>query len=110
MEATGAVAEKAPAPLHLMFFADAYANWQSAQPGTSAPWHRAYDSSAFGNGSQNGFSLAFTGLDVSYVGTGWGATTSLRFGPAPLCQRSCRTAGAEPVGLNTNGGEQSTAT
>ena len=28
----------------------------------------------------------------------------------PLCQRSCRTAGAEPVGLNTNGGEQSTAT
>jgi len=30
--------------------------------------------------------------------------------PSPLCQRSCRTAGAEPVGLNTNGGEQSTAT
>ncbi len=65
-----------------MFFADAYANYQTAQAGSSAPWHRAYDSSAFGNGSQNGFALAWAGLDVSYAGTGWGATTSLRFGPA----------------------------
>lgn len=71
----------APAPLRFMFFVDGYANWQSAKPNTSIPWHRAYDSASPGAGSQNGFALAFAGLDVSYAGSGWGATTSLRFGP-----------------------------
>lgn len=86
--AVGLVAEAAPpststtSPLKLLFFADAYANYQSSEPGTAVPWHRAFDSAAFGSGSQNGFSLAWTGLDVSYAGTGWGASTSLRFGPA----------------------------
>jgi hypothetical protein len=76
-----AVEAAPPAPLRFMFFADGFANWQTAKPTTAIPWHRAYDSTSPGGGNQNGFGLAFAGLDVNYAGSGWGATTSLRFGP-----------------------------
>lgn len=81
-----------------MLFGDAYATMQTAQVGSAAPGHRAYASSTFdgtadvdGDGTsdlaegamlnENGFSLAFAGLDLGYEGKGWGVTTNLRFGP-----------------------------
>lgn len=68
-----------------LFFGDAYASVQTAQVGTAVPSWRAYEANGVdpvaGRLNENGFGLAFAGLDLSYAGKNWGATTSLRFGP-----------------------------
>ncbi len=78
----GAAAEDEESPVDFMLFVDAYGGWQTAQAGTPVPFHRAYalNSPEFVN--ENGFSLSFAGLDVSYDGGQLGATASLRFGPS----------------------------
>ncbi len=91
VEAAGAVdaeppAEESSSAFSYMIFGDAYATVQTAQEGSDAPDHRAYSSSVFDGAdgqmkNENGFSLAFAGLDLGYEGKGWGVTTSLRFGP-----------------------------
>jgi len=91
--------EEAPAeeegPFSYMVFGDAYVSVQTAQPGSpSAPW-RAYEANAVVAapppaagaaslatfGAENGFGLAFAGVDLAYSGDHFGVTTSLRFGP-----------------------------
>lgn len=80
----------APAGLKISAFVDAFYSFQTAAQGTASPAHRAYDSqrwvsdAAAGTNAglaQNGFGLAFAGIDASYDGGQLGATISLRAGP-----------------------------
>jgi len=71
-------------PLRLAMFVDAYVAFQTNDPGTLATLsgHRAFSGQGSTFLSENGFSLAFLGLDVSYVTRRFGATANLRFGEA----------------------------
>ncbi|MEY4551335.1 MAG: hypothetical protein RL685_7530, partial [Pseudomonadota bacterium] len=74
-------------PLQLALFVDAYASWQSSGSGTLATLsnHRAFSGQGSTLRAENGFGLAFLGLDVSYAAPHWGATANLRFGEgAPI--------------------------
>lgn len=79
--------EAAGGEFSYMVFGDAYASVQTAQVGSPSPGWRAYDSSAVTSpvaplfSAQNGFGLAFAGVDLAYSGKQFGVTTSLRFGP-----------------------------
>jgi len=77
--------EAAGGEFSYMVFGDAYASVQTAQVGSASPVWRAYDSSAVnpagGFTAENGFGLAFAGVDLAYSGKQFGVTTSLRFGP-----------------------------
>src|SRR6185295_10035580 len=77
----------ASSPLQLSMFVDAYAAWQSSGSGTLATLsgHRAFAGQGATLRAENGFALAFLGLDVSYQTPRLGATASLRFGEgAPI--------------------------
>jgi hypothetical protein len=69
--------------LELAMFIDAYGAWQSSGNGTLATLsgHRAFSGQGATFRAENGFSLAFLGLDVSYDTARFGATANLRFGP-----------------------------
>jgi len=90
-----AAEEEETGPFSYLIFGDAYATVNTAVPGSpSAPW-RAYEASAVLTapvpgagapalatfGAENGFGLAFAGLDLAYSSEKFGVTTSLRFGP-----------------------------
>jgi len=94
-EEPAAEEEEETGPFSYLIFGDAYATVNTAVPGSpSAPW-RAYEASAVvtapppgaaapalaGFGAENGFGLAFAGLDLAYSAEKFGVTTSLRFGP-----------------------------
>jgi hypothetical protein len=73
--------------LHLSAFVDAHYGFQTAARGTPVPFHRAYefnnfDTSTNTGSAENGFELAFAGIDATYDGGQLGATISLRAGPA----------------------------
>ncbi len=75
-----------PAPpsgsgLSISAFVDAYYGFQTQAIGSAVPFHRAY---AFNSplGAENGFSLSFMGLDVTYDRGPVSATISLRGGPS----------------------------
>jgi hypothetical protein len=90
-----AAEEEEAGPFSYLIFGDAYATVQTAQPGSPSPGWRAYEANAvlsapapttggaaFGTfGAENGFGLAFAGLDLAYSAEKFGVTTSLRFGP-----------------------------
>ncbi len=80
--AQGSAAEAASAGLQLAMFVDAYATWQSGGSGTQATLsnHRAFSGQGSTLRAENGFGLAFVGLDASYGMRHAGATASLRFG------------------------------
>jgi hypothetical protein len=88
--AQGAPTEGAPAesaaPEHpgvtLALFADAYGTVQTSGSGTPATrsGHRAFAGQGPNRLAENGFSLSFVGLDATYDGGAFAATTSLRFG------------------------------
>ncbi len=84
--AEGGSAETAPSAtgLALAMYVDAYAAWQSSGSGTLATLsgHRAFSGQGSTFRAENGFSLAFVGIDVSYQLPRVGATASLRFGEA----------------------------
>jgi hypothetical protein len=69
--------------LELSMFVDAYGAWQSSGNGTLATLsgHRAFSGQGATLRAENGFSLAFLGLDASYQTPRLGATANLRFGP-----------------------------
>jgi hypothetical protein len=74
-------------PLQLSIFVDAYVAWQSSGNGTLATLsgHRAFSGQGATQRAEDGFALAFLGLDVSYQTPRLGATASLRFGEgAPI--------------------------
>ncbi len=84
---TPAPAETTPAaasPFKLDGFVDAYAAWQTSGPGTLATLsgHRAFAGQGATLRAENGFSLAFAGLDVSYDTGRFGALVNVRFGEA----------------------------
>lgn len=86
-----AAAEAAPAEevaeasgFSYLLFADTYATFQTAQPGTASPSHRAYSSNAPDNTSANGFGLNFVGIDLGYDSKYFGVTTSVRGGPGVI--------------------------
>lgn len=64
-------------------FADAYYafNFNRPHPEAAGTPFRAYD-------SNNGFALAWAGLDASYAKGNFGATVNLRFGPSVLAHNS----------------------
>lgn len=67
-----------------LLFADAYASFQTAQPGSPAPGFRAYDSNVNVDGTntvQDGIALSWLGLDLVWDGGPVGATLNLRGGP-----------------------------
>ncbi|HEU4577673.1 MAG TPA: porin [Polyangiaceae bacterium] len=73
--------------LALALYVDAYAAWQSSGSGTRATLsgHRAFSGQGSTFRAENGFSLAFVGLDASYELPRFGATASLRLGEgAPI--------------------------
>lgn len=72
----------APSGISFLLFGDGYANFQTSKAGTPTAGHRAYDSVDAAGTNSNGFGVGFLGLDASYSGGNWGATTSLRYGPA----------------------------
>lgn len=75
------VEEGGTSGLSYLVFADAYASFQTAAPGSAAPSYRAYDSNNdFRN--QDGFGLSFVGLDLNYDTGKFGATASFRAGPS----------------------------
>jgi hypothetical protein len=71
-------------PLHLALFVDAYATWQTSGKGTRATLsdHRAFSGQGATLRAENGFSLAFLGLDAQYDAGDFGVVANLRFGPA----------------------------
>lgn len=77
--------EEANSGVSYLLFADAYASFQTAAPGTASPPHRAYDSNAYvdgvGNVAQDGVALSWLGLDLVWDGGPVGATVNLRGGP-----------------------------
>jgi len=73
-------AEDATSGLSYTLFGDAYATFSTAQPGSGAQYHRAYTANQGLN--QDGFSLAWVGLDLAYDGGKIGVTTSIRAGSA----------------------------
>lgn len=74
--------EHAPSNLQLAFFVDAYAAWQTGDEGTLATLsnHRMFSGQGANLRAENGFSLAFLGLDARYDDGHIGAVGSLRFG------------------------------
>lgn len=87
--AAGASADTtAPATgLALALYVDAYAAWQSSGSGTLATLsgHRGFSGQGSTFRAENGFSLAFVGIDASYQLPRFGATASLRLGEgAPI--------------------------
>jgi len=72
----------APSNFQLAFFVDAYAAWQSGDEGTLATLsnHRMFSGQGANLRAENGFSLAFLGLDARYDDGHIGAVGSLRFG------------------------------
>lgn len=75
-----AAEEDAASGVSYTLFGDAYATFNTAQPGTAMPYHRAYTANEGRN--QDGFSLAWVGLDLAYDGGKIGVTTSIRAGSA----------------------------
>jgi hypothetical protein len=74
-------------PVELALFVDAYVAWQSSGSGSLATLsgHRAFSGQGANLRAENGFSLAFLGLDASYQTQYFGATANVRFGEgAPL--------------------------
>jgi len=71
-----------PSPLELSLFVDAYAAWQTADEGTLATLsnHRLFSGQGANLRAENGFSLAFLGLDAKYDAGNIGGVASLRFG------------------------------
>lgn len=69
-------------PLQLTLFVDAYAAWQTSRSGTLATLsnHRAYSGQGATLRAENGFSLAFLGIDASYDTGRVGVVANLRFG------------------------------
>lgn len=85
VEAPGALSPAEPdgaAALQLALFVDAYASWQSSGPGTLATLsnHRAFSGQGSTLRAENGFGLAFLGLDASYSTEHVGVTANLRLG------------------------------
>lgn len=80
------VKESEGAGLRLSAFVDASYGFQTQARGTIVPVHRAYDfnhlvtSPTTAGLAQNGFSLAFAGIDATYDGGQLGATISVRAG------------------------------
>lgn len=70
--------------LELSMFIDAYAAWQTAGEGTRATLsnHRMFSGQGATLRAENGFSLAFVGLDARYDDGHIGGVASLRFGEA----------------------------
>ena len=83
-EGTSAETATPATGLELAMYVDAYAAWQSSGSGTLATLsgHRAFSGQGSTFRAENGFSLAFVGIDVSYQLPRLGATASLRFGEA----------------------------
>jgi hypothetical protein len=82
---SGMLEQSAPSTgLALALYVDAYAAWQSSGSGTRATLsgHRAFSGQGSTFRAENGFSLAFVGLDASYQLPRFGATASLRLGEA----------------------------
>jgi hypothetical protein len=84
----------APAPssaLQLALFVDAYATWQTADEGTLATLsnHRMFSGQGANLRAENGFSLAFLGLDARYDAGIIGGVASLRFGAPDGSARYC---------------------
>ena len=75
-------APSAPSNLQLALFVDAYAAWQTGDEGTLATLsnHRMFSGQGASLRAENGFSLAFLGLDARYDDGHIGAVGSLRFG------------------------------
>jgi hypothetical protein len=75
---------KRASSLQLAMFVDAYAAWQTGDEGTLATLsnHRMFSGQGANLRSENGFSLAFLGLDARYDDGHIGAVASLRFGEA----------------------------
>lgn len=71
-------------PLKLSLFVDAYAAWQTNGTGTLAALseHRAFSGQGASLRSENGFGLAFLGLDAEYDLGSFGLVANLRFGEA----------------------------
>ena len=71
-------------PIRLSMFIDAYAAWQTSGEGTLAALSGHLASTGQGPTlrAENGFSLAFYGLDVQYDAGSFGAVANMRFGPA----------------------------
>lgn len=85
--ATAAGLEPSGAALQLALFVDAYATWQSSGGGTWATLsnHRAFSGQGATLRAENGFGLAFLGLDASYATPHVGVTANLRLGEgAPI--------------------------
>ncbi|MET0340128.1 MAG: outer membrane beta-barrel protein [Polyangiales bacterium] len=87
--AVATAAEKAAAalslgPLKLSMFVDAYAAYQTNGKGTFATrtGHRAFTGQSATLRSENGFSLAFLGIDAEYDSGSFGAVANFRFGQA----------------------------
>jgi hypothetical protein len=79
--------EESSSGVSYLLFGDAFATFNTAQPGSAVPLHRAYTQAVDGNSppgghSQDGFSLAWIGLDLAYDGGQIGVTTSIRAGSA----------------------------
>jgi hypothetical protein len=70
-----AIPAEAPGGVNVFLFADAYYSYNTQAPGTDPPAHRAFD-------GDNGFTLAWLGMDVTYDGGPIGATASFRLGTA----------------------------
>lgn len=68
--------------LKLDLYADAYGGWQSSGSGTLATLsgHRAFAGQGANLRAENGFALAFLGLDAAYDTGRFGVLGSLRFG------------------------------
>lgn len=83
-EGTSAQTAAPATGLALAMYVDAYAAWQSSGSGTLATLsgHRAFSGQGSTFRAENGFSLAFVGIDASYQLPRFGATASLRLGEA----------------------------
>jgi hypothetical protein len=94
-------AEPPKPAVNFAMYADSYWSYNSAEPGTPQPYHRAYDNNTPYDpnarfpttdvagepvpqpfGSRNGFGLSAVGLDASFDTGTVGATAFLRFGPS----------------------------
>lgn len=84
VEEPAADEEESTSGVSYLVFADAYASFQTAAPGSPSPSYRAYDSTVnSGNGAevQDGFQLSWLGVDLNWDGGPVGATVNLRGGP-----------------------------